>query len=264
MRSKNDQWWSEEYAFFGDFYMKGDDSKEGYLAEAKQNLQERTKAEVDGIVRLLRLEGSEKILDIPCGYGRHSIELSKRGYRVTGSDINTAHLSKAKSDAQKEGVVMIFQKENMLDIIYDEEFDAIINMFYSFGFFVSDKDNFKALQNFCKALKPGGKFLMHTDVNIPRIIAGMYKENEVRHLRSGHTLHIIDKYNQKTKRIDGSWEITDGDRRVKKQYSMRVYTKEEFIDLCTLAGFRSCEACSDWKGEKYNSEGEDMMIVASK
>ncbi|CAF4819188.1 unnamed protein product [Rotaria sp. Silwood2] len=70
----------------------------------------------------------------------------------------------------------------MIDINYDNEFDAVINMFYSFGFFETDEENNQVLQNFYNALKPGGKFLFHTDVNIPRILSGKYKEDETRHL----------------------------------------------------------------------------------
>ena len=77
MSKDNQKWWSEKYGFFGDFYMQGDDSKEGYLISKKQNLKQRTTAEVDGVIRLLDLKQKSKILDIPCGYGRHSIDPAK-------------------------------------------------------------------------------------------------------------------------------------------------------------------------------------------
>ncbi len=67
-------WWSEEYGFFGNFYMEGDNSKEGYRISQKQSLQERTNAEVDGVLNLLNLQPGSKVLDCLCGYGRHSIE----------------------------------------------------------------------------------------------------------------------------------------------------------------------------------------------
>jgi SAM-dependent methyltransferase len=265
MSNTSSPWWSEEYGFFGDFYMEGDNSTEGYLLGAKQNLEERTQVEVQGIIKLLGLHGSENILDIPCGYGRHAIALAKLGYNVKGSDINGVHLSKAEAKAKEEMVNIEFRKESMIDINDRNVFDAVINMFYSFGFFETEEENFRVLKNFYDALKPNGKFLMHTDVNIPRIIEGTYKTDETRTLVSGKKLHIIDRYDPHTKRIVGIWEILDEHENVsRKEYSVRVYTKEEFTDLCLQAGFKKCDAYSDWKGHPYTPHSEDMLIVASK
>lgn len=257
---KND-WWSEEYDFFGSFYMQGDDSKEGYLIEKKQELVERTRIEVSGIISLLDLKNGSKILDCPCGYGRHSIELAKRGFIVIGSDINSVHLQKANS--KKNGNVT-FVKENMIDIRYENEFDAVVNMFYSFGFFETDVKNEKVLKNFFKALKLGGKFLMHTDVNIPRILSKKYKETEERTLTNGKKLVIHDSYDSVTRRINGTWIIKDESTEVRKDYSVRVYTRDEFENMCRSVGFSSVTAYSDWNGNPYSEESEDMIIVAEK
>jgi len=265
MSNNNQKWWDEKYGFFGNFYMQGDDSKEGYSISLKQNLKQRTLTEVDGILRLLVLKPKSKILDCPCGYGRHSIELSKRGFIVTGSELNAKHLSVAKKEARKNSAKIKFVKENMLDLDYDSEFDAVINMFYSFGFFETDEENFKVLQNFFKALKPIGQFLMHTDVNIPFIQAGKYKHNETRTLTNGNALRIVDKYDPVTKRMNGFWILKDRNgEETKKEYSVRVYTKEEFIELCKKAGFRFCKAYSDWDKKPYSENSEDMIIVATK
>lgn len=258
-------WWSEEYGFFGEHYLEGDNSQEGYLIEKKQTLKERTDTEVSGIINLLDLKGGEKILDIPSGYGRHSIGLAKRGFNITGSELNSIHLNKAIENSKMENVNVIFNQENMIDIKYNNEFDAVINMFYSFGFFDTDQENDKVLKNFYNALKTGGKFLFHTDVNIPRIISGKYKEDETRNLTNGKTLRIIDIYNSEDKKIHGTWIIKDKDgKEEKKDYIVRVYTKEEFIDLCKQIGFKSFEIYSDWNKTPYSEDSEDMIIIAQK
>lgn len=265
MNDNNQQWWSEKYGFFGDFYMQGDDSIEGYHITQKQNLKQRTLTEVNGVIHLLNLKPRSKILDIPCGYGRHSIELAKRGFIVTGSELNAKHLSVAKREARKNPAKIKFIKENMININYDSEFDAVINMFYSFGFFEKYKDNFKVLQNFFKALKPSGQFLMHTDVNVPFVKNKKYKHDEIRTLTNGSALRIVDKYDQVTKRMNGFWILKDkNNKEVKKEYSVRVYTKDEFIDLCKKAGFKFCKAYSDWDKKPYSGNSEDMIIVATK
>lgn len=263
--NKNTSWWSEEYGFFGEHYLEGDDSEEGYLVAQKQNLNERTRVEVAGVVRLLDLKGNESILDIPSGYGRHSIELAKIGFKVTGVELNSTHIKKAIKEASEKGLDVDFIQDNMLDISYRNKFDTVINMFYSFGFFDTDDENEKVLQNFYNSLKEGGKLLFHTDVNIPRILAGKYKEDEVRQLKSGKTLRIVDKYNPEDKKIYGAWIIKDTQgSEIKKDYVVRVYTREEFIDICTRVGFKHFETYSDWDKSPYSENSEDMIIIAHK
>ncbi len=260
-----EKWWSEEYGFFGKHYLEGDNSKEGYLANKRQTLEERTKTEVEGIIRLLDLKNDEEILDIPTGYGRHSIGLAQKGFNVTGVDLNSVHLAEAIKNSEKLKNKPNFLKNNMIDVRYKEKFDAIINMFYSFGFFETDEENEKVLKNFYDALKPSGKFLFHTDVNIPRILSGKYKEDETRTLSSGKTLRIIDKYNPKDKRIYGTWIIKDKDgKEEKKDYSVRVYSKDEFMNICKQIGFTDFELYSDWDKKPYSKDSEDMIIIAKK
>ena len=258
-------WWDEKYDFFGEFYMEGDNSREGYLEDKNRTIAERTVEDVDGVVKLLGLSGSERILDVPCGYGRHSIELARRGYSVVGVDINTTHLKSATNQARELGITVDFRKESMLDISCSNEFDHVINMCYSFGFFKTDKDNRKVLKNFFRALKSGGKFLMETDVNLSRVRAGKYKETETRKLLSGNQLQIIDRYNTKTKRMDGAWIIIKPDgTTARKDYSVRVFEKDEFVDWCLNAGFASCEAYGNWQGDFYSENSEQIIFAANK
>jgi len=259
------EWFGEDYGFFGEFYLEGDNSREGYLISQKQSLIERTQTEVDGAVRLLDLRVGQNVLDIPCGYGRHSIELAKKGFRVLGSDLNSVHLERAQAYAAEKGVDVIWKQEDMIEISYFQEFDAVINMFYSFGFFETDEENEMVLRNFFRALKPGGKFLFHTDVNIPRVLSGKYKEDETRRLVSGKSLRIIDKYNPEDKRMYGSWIIKDKHgREVRRDYSIRVYTEEEFVTMCEGVGFRHFQSYGDWNRTPYTKDSEDMIIVAKK
>jgi SAM-dependent methyltransferase len=258
------QWWQPEAIFFGDFYMEGDNSQQGYLIGIQQTLDERTKTEVEGVIKLLQIPMGSKILDCPCGHGRYSIELAIQGYNVIGIDINSVHLQREAQINKLPKENLDFRIGNMLDLNFNSNFDAVINMFYSYGFFETDEENETVLQNFFMALKPGGKFLMHTDVNIPRIQNGKYREDEKRDLVNGGSLRIIDKYNPETKRIDGSWIIEKDGKIEQKDYSVRVYTKEEFEEMCIKAGFSSVVTYSNWNGDPYSDDSEDMIVIATK
>jgi Mycolic acid cyclopropane synthetase len=93
--SAPENWWHSDGGFFGREYMRGDDSHEGFLTAQQLDLQARTRREVDGITKLLNLSIGALVLDCPCGYGRHSIELAARGLSVVGIDINEEHLAAA-------------------------------------------------------------------------------------------------------------------------------------------------------------------------
>lgn len=258
------KFWEEGAGFFGKPYMEGDDSVEGYLT-TPMSLEERTRRELNGIVKLLDLQPGQAILDCPCGYGRHSIGLAKLGYKVVGCDINGEMLEPALRLAG-ERPNLRFVKANMLDLSFQDEFDAVINLFFSFGFFESDEENGRNLRNFYDALKPGGKFMMHTDINVPRIVGGTYKLREKRNLKSGKQLEIVESYHRPTKRLSGQWIIheLDGSRRELTPYNHRIYTFEDFADECAAIGFVNIEGYGDWDATTLDNDSEDMIVIAQK
>ena len=219
-------WWSEEYGFFGSFYLCGDDSIEGHLS-IRHSQAERTREEVEGICRLSHLRPGDKVLDVPCGAGRHSLALAEMGYPVLGIDLNGTHLAEARRQAVARKLLVSFEQADMLAFCRPQAFDLAINMFYSFGFFESEEENKRVLRNFQTSLKPGGRFLMHTDVNLDRIRSGTYRLNEVRHLAGGGVLRIDERFDSASRRIVGSWSIENGTREESRTYSVRVYEVEE-------------------------------------
>lgn len=258
------EWWEDNAGFFGKKYIEGDDSFEGFLSTS-QTLDVRTSREVEGIVRLLSLQPGASVLDCPCGYGRHSIALAKRGFQVLGSDLNGEMLALAHQQADGTGNLR-FACENMLDLWYRECHDAVINMFLAFGFFEEERDNVKVLANFYHALNRGGRFLLHTDVHPSRIVSGAYRLHEHRNLRSGRTLEIVESFDPLRRRLNGQWILIDGAgaREELPPYSCRIYTPGEITDLCNSVGFESVRLFGGWHGEELTDDSEEMIVVASK
>jgi len=258
------EWWDNGGGFFGRHYMEGDNSKVGYLTTPKR-LEERTHLEVDGIARLLDLAPGDSVLDCPCGYGRHTDGLSLRGLHVTGVDINSEHLNAAAALIASRGDSVRLVVEDMRLMSYQEEFDAAINMFFSFGFFDSHYDNMKVLENFYRALKPGGRFLMHTDVSMGRVMSGKYKFNEERPLTNGGVLRINERYDSQSRRINGEW-ILVGERGEERltPYSVRVFSFQEFEAWCREVGFKTVVGYGDWTGSPLDDDSEDMIVVSHK
>ena len=257
-------WFEDGGGFFGRYYIEGDNSIEGYLLNP-MTLEERTQQEIDGVIRLLGLQPGERILDCPCGYGRHSAELGMRGFEVVGCDINPEMLEPALNSTRKLSNVQ-FVRENMVHLTFTEEFDAVVNLFFSFGFFDSDEENNQVLRNFYRALRPGGRFIMHTDINVPRIINGKYKLQETRRLKSGRKLEISETCDMQNKRLRGRWCLLspDGSKQELTPYTAAIYTLEDFAAMCQKAGFKNICGYGDWVGTPLTSESEDMIIVAQK
>ena len=130
------EWWKEKNVFFGSFYL------DAANVNQEQNFKERTCVESEGIISLLKLKSGMKLLDCPCGHGRHSNYLAEKGIDVVGGDINNYFLNEANEQAKKMKLNTSFQRMNMLDINYTNEFDAIINILFSFACFLKDEENF--------------------------------------------------------------------------------------------------------------------------
>jgi ubiquinone/menaquinone biosynthesis C-methylase UbiE len=233
-------WWQDGGGFFGKLYAEADDSYEGFL-NRPEDMPARIKDEVEGVMRLCGIKAGDSVMDCPCGYGRHSLGLSQRGLNVRGVDISTEHLDLAKKQAERMNAQNIaFTQSDMREIPLKEEFNAVINMFYSFGFFDDEEDDLRAVKKFHAALKPGGKFLMHTFITVPKIESGNYKKYDVRTLTSGNKLELFRDFDTETKREVGEWYIVhpDGTKKMLAPYAMRIYTEKEFKELCLKAGFQ--------------------------
>src|SRR5262249_22839496 len=120
----------------------------------------RTRQEIRGLLQLMPFWPGARILDVPCGFGRHSIELARRGFRVTGVDISPKLLRTARRNAAVRGVQVEFRRADMRELAYRNRFDAVLNLFTSFGYF-GDVGDLWFLRTLRRALRPGGWLILH-------------------------------------------------------------------------------------------------------
>lgn len=135
-----------------------------------------TLAEADFIVELAELKERDEVLDLMCGYGRHSIELARRGMRVTAIDNLPDYISEIRQAAESEQLAINAQVENAASMKLDQAYNAVICMGNSFSFF--DRDStIKILQTISDHLKPGGKLIINSWM-IAEIAIRHFKEKD--------------------------------------------------------------------------------------
>ena len=111
----------------------------------------------------LKSDKTLKILDVGCGTGRHTIELSKRGYNVTGIDLSESQLARAKEKAEKNNLKIDFQKQDARNLPFIKEFDVAIMLCEGgFPLMETDEMNFEILKSVTKSLKEHGRFIFTT------------------------------------------------------------------------------------------------------
>lgn len=143
-----------------------------YVAALREEKPFRqTRLEVEFVLRSVRPPEDARILDLPCGYGRHAALLARRGFRVVGVDLSPAMLAEARRRFT-EGPRLRFRRGDMRRIAFREEFDAVINLYTSFGYF-TPAQNVTALRRMARALRPGGRLLVDHrdpayDADLPR------------------------------------------------------------------------------------------------
>jgi 2-polyprenyl-3-methyl-5-hydroxy-6-metoxy-1,4-benzoquinol methylase len=128
-----------------------------------ESFAQGTLGECDFIEKEINHNKFLKIIDIGCGTGRHSIELSQRGYSVTGIDLSESLLEKAREKANQKGLQIDFFKHDARNLPFDKQFDVAIMMCEGgFPLMETDEMNFEILRNVSKSLKENAKFIFTT------------------------------------------------------------------------------------------------------
>lgn len=205
--------------------------------------RERTSREVDLIIDALEMTKEDLILDMPCGFGRHSIELTRRGYRVTGMEYNQSQIDRAKELMKTEGVRFEIIQADMRDIPHHNRYDKLYNYFTSFGYF-DDQDNEKTLGSFHRALKPGGMLLIEM-ANRDWVIRNFQPSN-VTHTEDGGFFLEERKYDTMTGRSTGIHTLIQSDgKTIVRKLEHRMYCSHELIEMFKRRGFEVVKLLGD-------------------
>ena len=217
--------------------------------------------EAEKIVSLLKLQPGVSICDLCCGPGRHSLELGRLGYFVTGVDRTGLYLEQAKKKADEQGLNIRFVQEDMRSFCGPNAFDAVINVFTSFGYFENAADDKRVLENVYKSLKNGGIFLI--DIMGKEVLARIFQEKRWRE-EDGVIILEETKVSEDWSSVDSRWIIITDGRRDECRFSLRLYSAAQLGELLKSCGFGQVEFYGDLSGSAYDQTAKRLVVVAHK
>jgi 2-polyprenyl-3-methyl-5-hydroxy-6-metoxy-1,4-benzoquinol methylase len=162
---------------------------------------EHTKDEINFIIDIMELSGTERILDLACGFGRHAIELTKRGFTVVGVDITPEFIKEARRISSLEKLNTEFICADLRDVSFKNEFDVVLNMSDgAIGYLENDEENTKIFDLIASSLRKDGKHFMNicnaeVDSSIRLYTISEIKKNfKSRQMVVKNTFGKFDKY----------------------------------------------------------------------
>jgi SAM-dependent methyltransferase len=191
--------------------------------------------EIDFIERALALEAGSSILDLGCGFGRHSIPLALRGYRVTGTDLSTPLLKAAETIGERLGAGVEWIKRDLRELSGLGPYDACVCLYTVFGY-CSDEENAGVLAGVRDLLRPDGLLLLDLD-NPLCLVPHLPRENW------GETTRGVRRerheYDPLSARVSSTRTLIarDGSRMTLPRSSVRLYYPHEIARLLREAGF---------------------------
>ena len=225
---------------------------------------ERAEKEVAFAERALELKPGARILDLCCGHGRHSVPFARRGFEVTGLDLNAAYLEMAQESARTGNVKLKTIAGDMRRIPFHDQFDAIVNMYSSFGYFESEAEDRSVLESAAKAMRPGGRLLLDM-LNREWAVAN-YIQNDW-HSGGDGTLYVERReLDLASSRMHVKFAIIGphGGRRDSIGHHIRLYTLTETTRLLQQVGLNVTGVFGGFDAEPYAIGTRRMIVVAQK
>lgn len=228
---------------------------------------EETRQQVDFLVDKLKLEGDEKILDLACGYGRHSVELAARGFCVVGVDITKDYIDFAKQAAHQKNIDAHFIHSDIRDISFVNEFDVVINMGDgAIGYLENDAENLKIFDVIAKALKPKGKHfmdIMNADYAKHHFPCQLWDAGE-----KCLTLSRFEWNEETNTMMYGQEDYLYGEILKKpnmdKGNPTRLYNLDEIKEIMNERGLVLRDSFADFTGKKASKDNIQLMVYSQR
>jgi SAM-dependent methyltransferase len=217
--------------------------------------------EIEQILALTRVPAGAAVLDLCCGIGRHSLELVRRGFRVTGVDRTKEYLDLAAAAAGRESLSLELIQEDMRTFRREESYDAVLNLFTSFGYFEDPRDDQRVVGNIYASLRPGGVLVMQ--LMSKEVLARIFRPRDW-YEQDGLLVLEERKVRQNWSWIESRWILISEGRRIDLDLSHRLYSASELTLLLQGYGFGEVAVHGDFDGSPYDEKANRLVIISRK
>lgn len=233
-------------------------------ATAEMAWTERTESEVNRALKMLRPEGGERVLDLACGSGRHSIELARRGFSVVGSEISAELIEIAVRDAEREGVDASFVEGDLRELEFEDEFDIVLNLNDgAIGYFETEVENHRTFEVIARALRSGGRNL----IQLPNILYAKENLPQRSWIPSSTMVELVEhRWNKRDRYMEGAMipirfgEVVEELKGI--EFRQRLYTVEELREIYASVGME-LEAVLHGNGRPREPTASQFEIFAA-
>jgi SAM-dependent methyltransferase len=212
-----------------------------------------TRTEADFLAETLNLTPGARVLDVPCGNGRHAIELASRGYHLTGVDLSTEFLA----EARQSSLPIEWRLADMRDLPWESAFDAAYCWGNSFGYL-----DHAEMPDFCRALarvlKPGARLVIETGVAAEAILPNLQHRRWFQ-LGDLYLLHET-QYHAQESRLQSNYTFIRIGKVENDTAYYAVFTIAEIRRMLAAAGL-AVEALWSSTERKPFQFGDDRLVI---
>jgi SAM-dependent methyltransferase len=200
---------------------------------------ERTESEIRRALTMLRPQGGERILDLACGTGRHSLELVRQGFSVVGVEISPELVEIAKKDAAEQGLEATFIEGDLRELDFKDEFDVVLNLNDgAVGYFETDEENHRTFEVISRSLKQGGWNL----IQVPNVLYARARLPQRSWIPSSGMVELVEhRWNKRERYMEGAMiplrfgEVLENlDKRI--EFRQRLYDVDELREIYASVG----------------------------
>lgn len=240
---------------------------EDYFTLYENNLTEdRTRRETSFLLESVFNENTKRILDMPCGYGRHSASLAAEGCTVHGidaSDVMLAEAQRFKETLPEEVQTRLtYEKGDMREYSGEGAFDAALSLFSSLGYFDTASENEQVVANLCASVQKGG--IVVIDVRNPIYDLLDFSRTNWERVDERNGVAIVQTLDPKSMVHTLTYHYKINGKPREKTGIFRHYTLPELQDMLARHGCEVEETFGNFKGDPYSSETKRMIVVAKR
>ncbi|HEV8446846.1 MAG TPA: methyltransferase domain-containing protein [Gemmatimonadaceae bacterium] len=223
---------------------------------------ERDRAEVSRLIDILGLPSGARILDVPCGQGRHAHLLAEAGFDVDGYDYSAELLDRARKRGTSSRLRYRRGDMRSLPTAWTGRFEAVLNLFTSFGFFAEPADDRRVLAEFARVLAPGGMLVWHgasRDGVMARFLVRDWWQTT-----DGTLVAQERTYDALSGILNVSSVWAGNGRRGERAHRIRLYTPTRLAELCADVGLIVERSFDSFRDRPLTRRSSEMMLVARK